>query len=87
MLINIAYQFIDLSSYVHVHIAICDYGKFCVFFSTPESIAICEIKCSGYETQLIDCGIIQSCDHDFNYCTHNDDIAVSCCKAIFSFTI
>ena len=47
-----------------------------------EPIAICEIKCSGDESRLIDCEVIQSCSHDYNLCTHSEDASVTCfnCK-------
>jgi len=80
---NIEYQLIDVYMCTFVIEVDCLYKY--LLFSTdqiPETIAICDISCNGYETQLIKCEKIQSCNHDFNYCSHSDDIAISCCKAI-----
>ena len=43
-------------------------------------IAVCDIKCYGYEKRLTECSMIQSCDHDFNFCSHSTDVSIQCCK-------
>ena len=53
-----------------------------MFYSVDDfmPIAICDIKCYGHESRLTECSVIQSCDHDFNLCSHSKDVSVQCCK-------
>ena len=40
------------------------------------------IRCSGTESQLIDCNIRDVADGE---CTHNDDASVQCCELIIDY--
>ena len=66
------------SKFCQIHSHLCNIHYFSVTYSTP--IAVCEISCTGNEHRLTDCAVLQSCEHDYNYCTHDLDVTISCCK-------